>query len=259
LGEASHEAALDQALGNAASKIKRPSEDRHSLITMASILDKSTPQSHDETRKALGSTHTAQDAARFPEIVLAIMLYQAAHFTYLSQLQTAVDRSKILSPDEKDNVSAVLKGDAFNQFNIFIIYETFLPLVLIARRDLESKFPTMADDELTRTATGNAWDSFFEKKILRTDFDEKIVPLKEKGQPASMICPAHNHLHAAKERGTLEDIFDFIIVHKQELEPWLKETEKAATYGLRGLKPVKIPSLLQSISDRFQNGSERSV
>jgi hypothetical protein len=176
--------------------------------------------------------------------VLALAIYQAAHITYLSQLEAAINAHPDINDEEKDNANSVLHH-GFNQFREFAIFATLLPLILLERQNIpEADARGEKEEDLVRQCISPAWGKLFNKQVLLTDIQRTklLRDVNEGKAPRGAIlevakmpigrdrvrCPATMHLQAASADRIIEMLFDTVVAHRGALGSELQRARQAA-------------------------------
>jgi hypothetical protein len=203
----------------------RPAEKMAPDEVVRKYLDRS-PQM---ARYALSRAHILHDAPDYPELVLTMALFQAAHKPFLDNVEGGLYLARLegqIDDEQLDNATAVLRGP-FKQFGDFLVYATLLPLVLLEYKDLTPHNPEAARLSTRRTvmpdAIQGAWDIFIWKRLLRRDFADG----------SRMICPANQYLAAIKKARLLETIYATVLDRRTET-PVCNLLQYARVAALRG-------------------------
>jgi hypothetical protein len=211
----------------------------------------------EDLRTYLVLSDTRFRAVDYPELVVALALFQAAHVTYLKNLRAVAERSEA-SEEELGNMQ-LLFDTHFRVFGEFLIYSVFMPLVILQHDDIIREGETSGQEAMTR-AISQAWEIFFRKRLLRTNFKSTAG--------ARMICPANHHLRHSRERRWIEGLYQFVVdnrhdppmerlcddsriivtqaTHQPEYYYWDRQTrDLARAKHIRGGKGVELESLGQ--------------
>lgn len=154
------------------------------------------------SRLYLMLSETRYKALQHPELVLALALYQGAHGAFLNGLKAVLTLSKEASAEEIDNAQLLIDGP-FQVFNTFVAYSVFLPLVILQHNEAIKEHDSNAD--VTSQAISKAWEVFFKKRLLRTDFPGN----------GRMICPANQHFRHTKDKRLVERLHAFVVDNRQ--------------------------------------------
>lgn len=207
----------------------------------------------------LGMSKALYNAPEFPELLLSLAIFQAAHSGYRQEMQKAVDKAAIgqgnlpplISRDEHENATAVVQ-ESLRQFDIFLIFSTLLPLIIMEHEKL-SKTPGLAMDEdaKTRQAITNGWADFFKGQLLRSDtLSNAAYTSKDyESERLTMVCPAKPHLRAMQAEGMLEAIFDGVKAHRDVLQDLIDTAGDYAEKVLSGQEVPELKEIRKSIAD----------
>ena len=180
-------------------------------------------------RFALGVSEQLRRASDYPDLVLALGLFQGMYRPYLDNLYVALTYAELdyrISPDQYQNRISVLNGP-FRQFNEFVLFATILPLTVLHYEDAVDQNSAQglyqSQLNLMTDAITRAFETFTARRLLRTDFDDST----------RMICPANQHLRYAKENKIIERIYG-LVLDRQETPPirtLLQYAKHTATVG----------------------------
>ena len=234
LDEPSHKGALIMSISNIKEQLTMPKEkDRASIKEVKKVM---VEGDSNKIRATLAYSDLALDAPHHPELLLAVAVYQAAHVTYLSQLEAAINRNPNISEDERENAKYVVEGP-FSQFRNSLVFASIAPLTLLHYREMSEDAGqdpnTTKDPARMKEAIGKGWEDFFDKKVLKRTYNEEQLPPEgnEKGG-GQIFCPAIKHLQETKQRGQVEGLVDFVHEHKAELQPMFNLCEQQAHQAL---------------------------
>lgn len=191
------------------------------------IIDKYLERGPNFARYVLSFAQNRIEARDHPELLLAMAIFQASHRCFIdnltNNLETARFRTRLSSADWQ-TAYAVIDGP-FRQFDDFMIFSTLFPLTLHVRAALAAEQPSDAQgySQITTAAITTAWEIFTKKRIVRRDFEGG----------GRMICPANQHLRAAKDYRAIEDLFAFVYDHNAEppIHRLLAKARQEATNG----------------------------
>ena len=225
----SHKEAMKRSLENIRDQVFAPHHDEwldeeqtHTLL----LGDDSNA-----IRDGLGRSVLLKDAKKHPEMVLGIALYQAAHMSYLSQLDAAIKRNPAITEDERNNAGYTITSP-MHQFTSSLLFSSLLPLALFEHRErcfeegTEAQQANSAND--MKIAIHKGWEKLFDKKVLIRTFNEvQIKPQENERGGGQMECPARKHMQESMQHGLVEKAIDHVFNHRKEMEPLLQETYKA--------------------------------
>jgi len=174
--------------------------------------DLGTGKSVSAVNRILGSDPILDKAEDYPEIVLAVAVYQAAHIAYLEEFDAALDRNekleegneKKLLPEELKNARYVIK-EPFRQFYEFIIFRGgILTLFLLMADKIKHDGGMDGKDRVSglQKAITEGWPLVHNPlHLLRTrDF------VAAGGGHLSAFCPAAGLMAQAQRDGYLEGL-----------------------------------------------------
>lgn len=193
------------------------------------VVRKYLDRSPNVGRYALSLSRVLHDAPDYPDVVLTMALFQAAHKPFLANVEGGLYIAQLeghINGEQLDNAMSVLRGP-FMQFQNFVVHATLLPLVLLEYKRLTGNNPEAARlltrREVMPIALHDAWQVFTQKRLLRRDFADG----------SRMICPANQHLAAAKEARLLETIYATVLDRRTET-PVRNLLQHARIAALRG-------------------------
>jgi len=197
---------------------------------------------NDWVRSATATSKIHWTAENYPELVLSMAIYHAAHQCYISELYKAIQQHPDLNEDERENGIFTLSTRSFSQFHFFLLFQSMLPLTIHA---YEKDHPTLqnpdaplpqvnaetgavifkqkvepqpVDHDRMRKAIGEAWGVMFDHDFLTRHYSEAgSTPKRDGSEPtvAQQTCPAKGHLQAAMKQQTLEGMYDYVVANSK--------------------------------------------
>lgn len=212
----------------------------------------------------VGVSKNLRHAPEFPELLLSLAVFQAAHIGYRREMQNAVDRAAepqgdlppLIDQDEHENATAVVQ-ESLRQFDVFLIYSGLLPLILMEHEKL-SRTPGLSldEDSQTRMAITNGWQAFFKGQVLRSDTLSNGAPASKEyeSERLTSVCPAKPHLRGLQSDGMLEAIFSGVTAHRDILQD---QIDMAGNYAEKILSGQEVPELNEIRSKMDASYGER--
>jgi len=236
-----HQEALKRAYENI------PEQLRHSeRITDKKLHKLIAAKDPNEIRDGIGASEAALRALEKPELILSIAIYQAAHISYLKELSKAINASRSISEDEKENANAVMKAP-FRQFKSSLLFLSMAPLTILAREEMPENSPP--EDESMNKAISAAWRKFFEMNLLTRSYEENEIAPNKAGNKAEMTCPAVNLLRGAQAGKHLENTYQYVATHRKELATQLSDVTKIGQNIITNGPRSDIPGLEWSFDE----------
>jgi hypothetical protein len=219
-------------------------------VALAEVVQESLQAGADDARYMLRLSERLRRAPDYPDLVLALGLFQGMHRPYLEKLEVALQFANL---ERRINLTqyrgglAVLRGP-FQQFNGFVLYATLLPLAIDHYEDAVAALPVTDLPGSRRTlmlgAITEAWNSFSNSRLLRTNFDDGT----------RMICAANQHLRYAKENRIIERLYGQVMDGQQTplISRLLEYAKHEATVG-SFLKTLSFWRSLRASLERQKN------